>query len=90
MTTSPVIPDGVMGLFLWTLTMIFSVLTASSLLAVLLGLGWAKEFRLRRALQFLLTRTLTHWKKHYDSHHSTPPTRKFNRSNIRTGHSRLR
>ena len=42
--------------------MFLSTLAASSLLAVMLALGWAKEFRLRRALQSLLTRAFTHWR----------------------------
>ena len=34
--------------------MTFALVAASSVLAVLLTLGWAREFRLRRALQSLL------------------------------------
>jgi hypothetical protein len=46
---------------------------ASSLLAVLLAIGWAKEFRLRRALQNLLARFFTHWRKDHETHSVLPP-----------------
>ena len=39
--------------------MTFALVAASSVLVVLLTLGWAKEFRLRRALQSLLARVFT-------------------------------
>ena len=42
--------------------MTYAVVVASALLAVLLTLAWAKEFRLRRALQTLLARIFTHWR----------------------------
>jgi len=46
--------------------MIFALVAASSVLAVLLALLWAKEFRLRRALQNLMTRFFTHWRNPHE------------------------
>jgi len=43
--------------------MVFALVAASSVLAVLLTLGWAREFRLRRALQSLLARVFDHWRQ---------------------------
>ena len=40
----------------------YAIVGASSLLAVLLVLAWAREFRLRRALQSLLARIFTFWR----------------------------
>jgi hypothetical protein len=45
---------------------IIPVLLASSLLAVVLVLALAREVRLRRALQQLLTRILNYWRKRHD------------------------
>ena len=42
--------------------MTFALVAASSVLVVLLTLVWAKEFRLRRALQSLLSRLFSQWK----------------------------
>ena len=42
--------------------MTFALVAASSVLVVLLTLCWAKEFRLRRALQSLLARVFTQWR----------------------------
>ena len=42
--------------------MTFALVAASSVLALLLALCWAKEFRLRRALQSLLSRLFSQWK----------------------------
>ena len=50
--------------------MTYAVVVASALLAVLLTCAWAKEFRLRRALQALLARIFAHWR----STHETNPT----------------
>ena len=36
--------------------MTYAIVAASSMLAVLVAIAWAKEFRLRRALQRLLAR----------------------------------
>ena len=46
--------------------MTFALVATSSVLAVLLALGWAKEFRLRRALQNLMTRILTCWRNAHE------------------------
>jgi hypothetical protein len=51
--------------------MTFALVAASSVLAVLLTLGWAREFRLRRALQSLLARVFDHWR----NAHETKPDR---------------
>ena len=60
--------------------MTFALISASSVLVVLLTFVWAKEFRLRRALQSLLARIFTQWRntheatepdpKHHDAHDS--------------------
>jgi hypothetical protein len=42
--------------------MTFVLIAVSSVLAALLALGWAKELRLRRALQNLMNRLLTRWR----------------------------
>ena len=52
--------------------MTLALVTASSVLAVLLTLGWAREFRLRRALQSLLARVFDHWRQNT---HETNPDR---------------
>ena len=55
--------------------MTWALVAASSVLVVLLTLGWAKEFRLRRALLSLLARVLTHWRS-ADEAQDTPATRR--------------
>ena len=54
--------------------MTFALYATSSVLTVLLTLCWAKEFRLRRALQSLLARVLTHWRNNEtpSSRHDVP------------------
>ena len=47
--------------------MTFALVAASSVLAVLLTLGWAREFRLRRALQSLLARVFDHWRNAHET-----------------------
>jgi hypothetical protein len=42
--------------------MTYTIVAASSLLAVLLALAWCREFRLRRALQNLLARIFAFWR----------------------------
>ncbi|MDA9859148.1 hypothetical protein N9D23_13590, partial [Rubripirellula sp.] len=37
------------------------LIAASSTLVVIVTLAWAREFRLRRALQSLLSRVFNHW-----------------------------
>ena len=51
--------------------MTFALVATSSVLAVLLALGWAKEFRLRRALQNLMTRVFTHWRNAHEEIHKS-------------------
>lgn len=46
--------------------MTFVLIAVSSVLAALLALGWAKELRLRRALQNLMNRLLTRWRHAHD------------------------
>jgi hypothetical protein len=53
--------------------MIFALISASSVLVVLLTLVWAREFRLRRALQSLLARIFTQWR---NTHEATEPAPK--------------
>ena len=52
--------------------MTFALVAASSVLVVLLTLCWAKEIRLRRALQSLLARVFDHWRQNT---HETNPDR---------------
>ena len=40
----------------------YAIVAASGLLAALLALAWAREFRLRRALQSLLARIFAFWR----------------------------
>lgn len=53
--------------------MTFALIAASSVLVVLLTLVWAREFRLRRALQLLLARIFTQWR---NTHETTEPDSK--------------
>jgi len=53
--------------------MTFALVAASSVLVVLLSLGWAKEFRLRRALQSLLARVFTPRRNAHEAN-ETPST----------------
>jgi len=46
---------------------------ASALLAVLLTCAWAKEFRLRRALQALLARIFSHWRNAHGTDQTNRP-----------------
>lgn len=55
--------------------MTFALIAASSVLALLLTLVWAKEFRLRRALQSLLARISTQWSNSNEANDSTPRPR---------------
>ena len=47
--------------------MTFALVSASSVLVVLLTLAWTKEFRLRRALQSLLARVFTQWRNAHET-----------------------
>ena len=53
--------------------MSYTVVLASALLAVLLTLAWAKEFRLRRALQALLARIFSHWRNAHGTNQTNRP-----------------
>jgi hypothetical protein len=67
-----------------------ALFAASSVLVVLLTLGWAKEFRLRRALQSLLARVFTHWRNAHEADDS-PPQRHDGRGGPSSGnHRRMR
>lgn len=55
--------------------MAFAVLAASSVLVVLLTLAWAKEFRLRRALQSLLARVFSQWRNPREANESSSTRR---------------
>jgi len=50
-----------------------ALIAASSILVVLLSLGWAKELRLRRALQSLLARVFTPRRNAHEAN-ETPST----------------
>ena len=50
--------------------MTFVLIAISSVLAALLALGWAKELRLRRALQNLMNRLLTRWRQTRNEPHN--------------------
>ena len=52
--------------------MTFALVAASSVLIVLLTLCWAKEFRLRRALQSLLARIFTQWRNAHEANEPEP------------------
>ena len=52
--------------------MTFALVAGSSVLVVLLSLGWAKEVRLRRALQSLLARVFTQWRNAHET--NEPPS----------------
>jgi hypothetical protein len=47
--------------------MTLALVATSSVLVVLLSLGWAKELRLRRALQSLLARVFTQWRNAHEA-----------------------
>jgi hypothetical protein len=53
-----------------------AVLLASSLLAVVLVLALAREVRLRRALQQLLSRFLNYWRRRNDEDKTRAPKRR--------------
>ena len=55
--------------------MTFALVAASSVLVVLLTLGWAKEFRLRRALQSLLARVFTQWRNAHEADDTSAASR---------------
>ena len=70
--------------------MIFALVAASSVLAVLLALLWAKEFRLRRALQNLLARMFTRWRNAHESNNKSTTKNDVPGSAHVTGSHRMR
>jgi hypothetical protein len=69
--------------------MTFALVAASSVLVVLLTLCWAKEIRLRRALQSLLARVFTQWRNAHEA--DSPPQRRDVRGSATAGnHRRMR
>ena len=54
--------------------MTFALVSASSVLVVIVTLCWAKEFRLRRALQSLLARVFNQWSKNHETPSMLPPS----------------
>jgi hypothetical protein len=55
--------------------MTFALVAAGSVLVVLLTFLWAKEFRLRRALQALLAEIFNQWRNGDDANDSPPQGR---------------
>jgi len=70
--------------------MMFTLVAASSVLVVLLTLAWAKEFRLRRALQSLLARVFTHWKNVHEANEPSTMRRDVSGSNQPRSRRRVR
>ena len=50
------------------------IVLASSVLAVVLVVALVREVRLRRALQKLLSRLLSHWRNRDVENHTLPPS----------------
>ena len=67
--------------------MVFTLVSASSVLVVLLTLCWAKEFRLRRALQSLLARVFNQWRNAHEADDS-PSQRHDGRGSDTSGNHR--
>ena len=70
--------------------MTFALFAASSVLVVLITLAWAKEFRLRRALQSLLARVFTHWKNVHEANEPSTMRRDVSGSNQPRSRRRVR
>jgi hypothetical protein len=70
--------------------MTFALVAASSVLVVLLTLCWAKEFRLRRALQSLLARVFTPRRNANEADDSPPQRRDVHGSATAGNHRRMR
>ena len=62
-----------------------ALIAASSVLALLITLAWAKEFRLRRALQSLLARVFSQWRNNEtsSSRHDVPGSADFRSRRVR-------
>jgi len=69
--------------------MTFALVAASSVLVVLLTLCWAKEFRLRRALQSLLARVFTPRRNAHEADDSLPQRRDVRGSATAGNHRRV-
>ena len=67
-----------------------ALFAASSVLVVLLTLCWAKELRLRRALQSLLARVFTQWRNAHEANDSPPRSRDVHGSPSSGDHRRMR
>ena len=70
--------------------MTFALVAASSVLVVLLTLCWAKELRLRRALQSLLARVFTQWRNAHEADETPPQRRDVRGSASSDNHRRMR
>ena len=70
--------------------MVFALVAASSVLVVLLTLCWAKELRLRRALQSLLARVFNQWRNAHEGDDSTPQRRDGRGSDTSGNHRWMR
>ena len=71
--------------------MIVVMVAAGSVLAVLLTLGWAREIRLRRALQSLLSRLFHLWRNtDAGSANSAASRRDVCAADVRAGDHRVR
>ena len=66
-----------------------ALFAASGVLVVLLTLGWAKEFRLRRALQSLLARVFTQWRNAHEADDSPSQRRDGRGSGSSDNHRRM-
>lgn len=55
--------------------MTFALVATSSVLVVLITLAWAKEFRLRRALQSLLARVFSQWRNAHEANETSAKQR---------------
>ncbi|MDA9859191.1 hypothetical protein N9D23_13810 [Rubripirellula sp.] len=67
-----------------------ALIAASSVLVVLITFGWAKEFRLRRALQSLLARVFTQRRDAHEADDSLPQRHDTRGSAISGNHRWMR
>ena len=68
----------------------YAMIAVGSLLAVLLTLAWCREFRLRRALQNLLTKIFRFWRNARDDDDPNLPPDEQRGSTDAPGRDRLR